>query len=174
MFFASFREHEGIAAWTNGTEFVVGGKGTVPDLSKLASKVTAQKLTIKDATVTGAEKDAFKGFLNVSLSLPDGWQGELPKDDVWYGATGVTLTTYPLTVRNVTSQQRYPWNGLVDVVCDLTGAGEVTLSATVLTNGVEFIEAKTIIGETVIDLDEGSATNGVKFIWNAAKVTVEK
>ena len=124
----------------------------------------------------------------MSLTLPDGWQGELPKDGGWYGATGVTLTGLPLTVKNVTSQQRYPWNGLVDITCDLTGEGEVKLSATALTNGVTFIEAKTLIGETTVDLGDGCATNGVKFIWNAAadlpagfkandiqlKVTVEK
>ena len=104
------------------------------------------------------------------LALKNGWQGELPDEyGNWYGATGVELAKWPLTVKNVTFLQRYPWNGLVDVTCDLTGAGEVKLSATALTNGVEFIEAKTLIGETTIDLDAaGGVTNGVKFIWNAA------
>ena len=164
---------EDVTAWTNGNEFVVSGDGTVSDLSKLASKVTVEKLTIKDATVTVAASDAFQGFgasgSEVSLTLPDGWQGELPDEGGnWYGAT-VNLMGIPLSVRNVTSLQRYPWNGLVDIGCDLTGAGEVTLSATVLTNGVTFIEAQTFIGETTVDLDAaGGATNGVKFIWNAA------
>ena len=161
---------EGMSAWTNGTEFVVGGTGTVPDLSKLASKVTVQKLTIEDVTVTGAENEAFKGFSNVALSLPDGWQGELPKDGDWYGATGVTLTTYPLTVRNVTSQQRYPWNGLVDISCDLSGAGYVQIAVSTLHDGKKLCDAKTLIGETTIDLGAaGGVTNGVKLIWNAAK-----
>ena len=74
-----------------------------------------------------------------------------------------------LAVRNVRSQQRYPWNGLVDVTCDLTGDGTVKLGVTVLTNGVKFVEKPTIEGETMVDLDAaGGATNGVKFIWNAA------
>ncbi|MCQ2389648.1 MAG: hypothetical protein MJ138_08040, partial [Kiritimatiellae bacterium] len=73
-------------------------------------------------------------------------------------------------VRNVTFQQRYPWNGLVDISCDLTGEGTVTLKVTALTNGVKFVEAETFVGETTLDLDAaGGATNGVKFIWNAAK-----
>ena len=80
------------------------------------------------------------------------------------------LTGLPLEVKNVKSQQRYPWNGLVDVSCDLTGSGTVTLGVTVLTNDVKFIKKPTIIGETTVDLDAvGGVTNGVKFVWNAAK-----
>ena len=161
-----------VEAWTNGTELVIQGEGTVTNLTAVPSavKAGATAITIK-AGVTGAAPGVFAGLKDFALTLPDGWQGELPKDGVWYGATGVELTGgYPLAVKNVTSQQRYPWNGLVDISCDLTGEGSVTLSATVLTNGVEFIEAKTLIGETTIDLDAvGGETNGVKFIWNAAK-----
>ena len=159
---------EGVTAYTNGTELVIGGAGTITNLAEVA-KDGLTAITIAEVTVTGAESVAFQGIDNISLTLPDGWQGELPDDEGnWYGATGVTLETYPLTVRNVTSQQRYPWNGLVDISCGLTGAGEVTLSATVLTNGAEFIEAQTFIGETTIDLGDGCETNGVKFVWNAA------
>ena len=163
---------EGVTAWTNGTEFVISGEGEIADLSDVSRYIKGgiTAITVKDATVTGAESEAFKGFSNVSLSLPDGWQGELPEKGVWYGATGVTLTGgIPLAVKNVTSQQRYPWNGLVDVACDLTGSGEVTLSATVLTNGVTSIANPTLEGVPTIDLDAaGGVTNGVKFIWNAA------
>ena len=75
-----------------------------------------------------------------------------------------------LTVKNVTFQQRYPWNGLVDITCDLSGTGKVTLGVTALTNGVKFVEATTITGETKIDLDAaGGVTNGVKFVWDAAE-----
>ena len=67
-------------------------------------------------------------------------------------------------------QQRYPWNGLVDIACDLTGAGTVSLKVTTLTNDVTFIAKPTITGETTIDLDAaGGITNGVKFIWNASE-----
>ena len=72
-------------------------------------------------------------------------------------------------VANVMFQQRYPWNGLVDISFDLTGAGKVALNVTALTNGVEFVANPTLVGETtVIDLDAaGGVTNGVKLVWNA-------
>ena len=109
-------------------------------------------------------------------------------------ATGARADAMPgsesdsFAVRNVTSRQRYPWNGLVDIACDLTGTGLVKLNATVLTNGVKLVANPTITGETTIDLGDGCATNGVRLIWNAAndlpagfkaqnvkvKVTVEK
>ena len=180
-----------VGAWTNGTELVIEGSGTVTNLTAIPSAVKSglTAITIK-AGVTGAAPLVFAGVKDFALTLPDGWQGELPDDKGnWYGATGVELTGgTPFAVKNVTSQQRYPWNGLVDITCGLTGSGTVTLSATVLTNGVVFIEAKTLIGETTIDLDAvGGETNGVKFIWNAAadlpagfkagvqvKVTLEK
>ncbi len=164
-----------VTAYTNGTELVIGGAGTVAalkdvdGLKDLLANLTA--ITITEPTVMGAADKAFDDVKNVTLTLPDGWQGELPDEDgKWYGATGVTLMAYPLSVKNVTFQQRYPWNGLVDATCGLTGAGTVTLSATVFTNGVEFVEAKTIEGGVpMIDLDAaGGVTNGVKFIWNAA------
>ena len=181
---------EGVTAWTNGTEFVISGAGEVADLSDVSSYIKGgfTAITIEDATVTGAAPGVFAGFVGVALSLPDGWQGELPKGGVWYGATGVTMEKLPLAVRNVTFLQRYPWNGLVDVSCDLTGAGTVSLKVTTLTNDVTFIAKPTITGETTIDLGDGCETNGVKLIWNAAadlpagfkaggvqvKVTVEK
>ena len=75
----------------------------------------------------------------------------------------------PFTVKNVKFQQRYPWNGLVDISFDLAGAGKVALNVTALTNGVPLCEAKAITGARVIDLGEsGSETNGVKLVWNAA------
>ena len=178
-----------VEAWTNGAEFVIKGTGTVKGLEKIPSGVKGgiTAINITESTVTGAESEAFKGFSNVSLTLPDGWQGELPEKGVWYGATDVELVKWPLAVKNVKSQQRYPWNGLVDVSCDLSGSGEVTLAATVLTNGVKFIEAKALTGETTVDLGDGKEMKGLKFIWNAAedlpagfkagvqvKVTVEK
>ena len=183
---------EGVEAYTNGTELVIQGKGTVEDLSAIPAIVKGGITAITiNAGVTGAAEDVFAGLRDFALTLPDGWQGELPDEDGnWYGATGVELSGgLPLAVKNVRSLQRYPWNGLVDVTCDLTGAGTVTLGVTVLTNGVTFIAKPTIIGETTVDLDAvGGVTNGVKFIWNAAndllagfkaggvkvKVTVEK
>ena len=85
------------------------------------------------------------------------------------GAGVAQAESDPLAVKNVTSRQRYPWNGLVDIACDLTGTGLVKLNATVLTNGAELCEAQTFIGETTFDLDAaGGVTNGVRLLWNAA------
>ena len=181
---------EGVEARTNGTELVIGGTGTIADLSKIPAVVKGgiKAITIAEPTVTGAEDGVFAGFGNVALTLPDGWQGELPKDGVWYGATGVTVEKWPLTVKNVEFLQRYPWNGLVDIACDLSGESTVTLTVTVLTNGVKLVANPTITGETTIDLGAGGAMEGVRLIWNAAedlpagfkaqnarvKVTVEK
>ena len=161
-----------VKAYTNGNELVIGGKGTIANLSavRIGVKGGIAAVAVTEATVTGAAKDAFSGFDNVMLTLPENWQGELPeKDGNWYGAK-VDRGSFkiPMAVKNVKSRQRYPWNGLVDIACDLTGAGEVTLRATVLTNGVKLCAAKTIIGETTINLDAvGGVTNDVKFIWNA-------
>ena len=75
-----------------------------------------------------------------------------------------------LTVANVTTATHWPWDGKIDVTCDLTGAGKVQLSAALTTNGVTVCTAKAenLTGATVIDLDQvGGVTNGVKFVWNA-------
>ena len=75
-----------------------------------------------------------------------------------------------LAVANVTTATHWPWDGKIDVTCDLTGAGKVQLSAALTTNGVTVCTAKAenITGETVIDLDQvGGVTNGVKFTWDA-------
>ena len=185
---------EGVTAYTNGTELVIGGEGTVTNIAAISGSVIGaiKAVTITDATVTGAEENAFAGISDFALTLPDGWQGELPDaDGNWYGATvDMANFVYPTSVKNVKFQQRYPWNGLVDISCDLTGAGEVTLKVTTLTNDVRFVANPTLVGETtVIDLAAaGGVTNGVKLIWNAAadlpagfkaqnvkvKVTVEK
>ena len=166
-----------VTAWTNGAEFVVQGEGTIANLSSaikgwgdFAGGLTAIK--IADPTVTGAAAGAFAGIGGsepLPLTLPDGWQGDLPDEfGDWYGAK-VTLTAMPRTVRNVTFAQRYPWNGKVDISCDLTGAGTVGLLVAAYTNGVLICEKPTLQGETTIDLEAvGGVTNGVKLVWDAA------
>ena len=167
-----------VEAWTNGNELVVQGEGTITDLSAIPAGVKGGivAITVTEATVTGVLTDAFRGIgasgTGVALTLPDGWQGELPDTaGNWYGAKVDTGSfEIPMTVKNVKFLQRYPWNGLVDISCDLTGAGTVTLNATVLTNGVTFVAKPTLEGVPTVDLDAvGGVTNGVKFIWNAAK-----
>ena len=75
-----------------------------------------------------------------------------------------------LAVANVTTATHWPWDGKIDVTCDLTGSGKVTLGAALTTNGVKVCTAKAenVTGATEIDLDQvGGVTNGVKFTWNA-------
>ena len=163
-----------VTAWTNGTELVIDGTGTVTNLADIAKGgLTAVKIT--EATVKGAAKDAFKGVGGesaVKVSLPDGWQGELPDEDGKLYGMKVDMANfvYPMAVKNVKFQQRYPWNGLVDISCDLSGAGYVQIAVSTLQDGKKLCDVKAIEGETTIDLGEtGCATNGVKFIWNAAK-----
>ena len=163
---------EGVAAYTNGTDtLMIGGTGTVKDLSEIPSDVKdgLAAITVARSLVTGAEADAFAGLDGIALTLPDGWQGELPdKDGAWYGATGVTLTRMPLAVKNVKFAQRYPWNGMVDITCDLTGAGVAALNVTALTNNAPLCAVKSLMGETMVDLDAaGGVADGVKLVWNA-------
>ena len=75
-----------------------------------------------------------------------------------------------LTVANVTTVTHWPWDGKIDVTCDLTGSGKVQLGAALTTNGVTVCTAtaENVTGATEIDLDQvGGVTNGVKFVWNA-------
>ena len=160
---------EGVTAYTNGTEIVIGGEGAVEDLSEIpaAVKDDIKAITIADATVTGAAEDVFAGVNNVDLTLPDNWQGELPKDGSWYGATGVELTRWPMAVKNVKVQQRYPWNGLVDVTYDVSGEGPVKVTVQVTTNGVMAVENPTMVGGTTFDLGSGGELKGQKVTWDA-------
>ncbi len=162
---------EGVTAYTNGTELVIGGEGTIADLSEIPGGVKGDitAVTVADPPVTGAEADAFAGLDDIALTLPDDWQGELPDEDGnWYGAKNVTLTAYPIAVKNVKFQQRWPWNGLVDITCDLTGEGVVTLNVTALTNDAPLCMVTSLMGGTTVDLDAaGGVANGVKLVWNA-------
>ena len=75
-----------------------------------------------------------------------------------------------LAVANVTTATHWPWDGKIDVTCDLTGSGNVRLSAALTTNGVKVCDATAanLTGATTINLDAaGGVTNGVKFTWNA-------
>ena len=75
-----------------------------------------------------------------------------------------------LLVENVTTATHWPWDGKIDVTCDLTGSGKVQLSAALTTNGVTVCTATAanLTGATTINLDAaGGVTNGVKFVWDA-------
>lgn len=75
-----------------------------------------------------------------------------------------------LAVKNVKAATHWPWDGKIDVTCDLTGTGTVQLEAALTTNGVKVCDATAanLTGATTINLDAaGGVTNGVKFVWNA-------
>ena len=158
---------EGVEAYTNGTELVIVGKGTITDLSEIppAVKTGITAITI-GAGVTDAADNAFTDFNGIDVTLPDNWQGELPKDGAWYGATGATLTRVPMAVRNVKPQQRYPWNGLVDVDFDLTGEGSVKVSLSVTVDGKK-LKNPTVTGDTTADLGKGGEVKGLRLTWDA-------
>ena len=156
---------DGVEAYTNGTELVIVGEGTITDLSEIPADVKSVEIT--DATVKGAEENAFAGFNNIALTLPDNWQGELPDEGGnWYGATGVTLTRVPMAVKNVKVLQRYPWNGLVDVKFDLTGEGSVKVSLSVRVDGKK-LKNPTVTSGTTFELAGGGELKGLKLTWDA-------
>ena len=160
-----------VEAWTNGEELVIGGTGTIKDLSEIPDTVKngIEAITVTEPTM-GVLTDALRGIGatggTIVLTLPDGWQGELPEKGAWYGATGVTLTAYPKAVRNVKVLQRYPWNGLVDITFNLTGEGKVKVSIQVTAGGKK-IKKPTVDGETTFDLGKGGELKDLRITWDA-------
>ena len=94
-----------------------------------------------------------------------------PSDEEVVATAEATFVLGPaLAVANVTTATHWPWDGKIDVTCDLTGSGNVRLSAALTTNGVTVCTAtaENVTGATTINLDAaGGVTNGVKFVWNA-------
>ena len=85
-------------------------------------------------------------------------------------SVGRTLSARIHSVANVTTSTRWPWDGKIDVACDLTGEGKVQLEVALTTNGVTVCKATAahLAGATEIDLGEAQgATNGVKLVWDA-------
>ena len=161
-----------VEAYTNGTDtLMIGGAGTITDLSEIPAAVKdgITAITVAEPTM-GVLTDALRGIGasggTIALTLPDNWQGELPKGGSWYGATGVELTRMPMAVKNVKPQQRYPWNGLVDVNFDLMGEGSVKVKVQVTVDGKK-LKNPTVTGETKFDLGAGGEQKGLKLTWNA-------
>ena len=94
-----------------------------------------------------------------------------PSDEEVVAFDEATFVLGPaLAVANVKTATHWPWDGKIDVTCDLTGMGKVQLSAALTTNGVTVCTATAanLTGATTINLDAaGGVTNGVKFVWNA-------
>ena len=160
----------GVEAYTNGTDnLVIVGAGIIADLSEIPAEVKGgiRAITVADATVKDAAAGTFYGFDKVAVTLPDGWQGELPDErDTWCGATNVELTRVPMAVKNVKVQQRYPWNGKVDVDFGLTGEGAVKVAVQVTVDGKK-LKNPTVDGETTFDLGKGGELKDLRLTWDA-------
>ena len=160
-----------VEAYTNGTELVIGGTGTIEDLSGIPAEITAgvAAITVTEPTVN-VLTDALRGIRasggTVALTLPENWQGELPKDGAWYGATGVELSAIPFAVKNVKVLPRYPWSGLVDVTYALSGTGTVKIAVAVTADGVRLVKP-TVTGVKKFDLGEGDELKDLKLTWDA-------
>ena len=158
-----------VEAYTNGTDkLMIVGAGYILDLSEISAGVKSgvKAITVADATVKGSLFERFAGFNKIALTLPDNWQGELPEKGVWYGATDVTLTAWPKAVKNVKVQQRYPWNGLVDIKFALTGEGSVKVAVQVTADGKKLAKP-TVTGETTFDLGKGKELKDLRITWDA-------
>ena len=161
----------GVEAYTNGNELVIVGEGTIADLKEIPAGVKGgiESVTVAEATVNDAAAGAFYGFTDgVTVTLPDNWKGELPDEKgTWCGAKNVELTRWPMAVKNVKPQQRYPWNGLVDVTYDVSGEGEVAVTLSVTTNGVKAVANPTVTGDVTADLGDGKELKERKITWDA-------
>ena len=159
-----------VEAYTNGTDnLVIVGAGIIADLSEIPADVKGgiAAITVGDG-VTDAAAGVFFGFDKVAVTLQDNWKGELPDEkDTWCGATNVELTRVPTAVKNVKVQQRYPWNGKVDVDFDLTGEGDVKVTVQVTVDGKK-LKNPTVDGETTFDLGSGKELKDLRLTWDAA------
>ena len=158
----------GVEAYTNGTELVFVGRGTIADLSEIPSVVkTGIKEVTLNAGVTDAAAGSFYEWDGITVTLPDGWQGELPDEkSTWRGATNVKLTRVPMAVKNVKVQQRYPWNGKVDVDFALSGEGAVKVTLSVTADGKK-LKNPMVDGETTFDLGKGGEVKDLRLTWDA-------
>ena len=164
-------------AYTNDTNtLVIEGKGPFdeptkkPWLEEGVGPIT--EIVIKDPE-TELPDDIFEGLGTpepIGVELPDGW----PADDLpvpgqpWHGGkVKIEEGHWPLTVSNVKFQQRYPWNGLVDITFDLTGSTNVELGVWAK-DGSTTIAASNFVGRTDMMFEvEGQKT--VKLVWDADK-----
>ena len=157
-----------IEAYTNGSELVIVGEGKIADIKEIPDDVKGDIRAITVVDAKDAEAGSFFGLDGVTVTLPDGWQGELPDEkDTWCGATNVELTRMPMAVKNVKPQQRYPWNGLVDIDFALSGTGWVKVAVSVTTNGVRAVANPTVTGETTFDLGDGKELKDLRITWDA-------
>ena len=74
------------------------------------------------------------------------------------------------SVTSITVQQRYPWNGMMDITCNVTsGASLCRLSFSATANGESIpMQSVALEGGTVTNSTLSVAPGTRKFVWNAA------
>ena len=156
-------------AYTNRNgELFIEGDGPVTKKPWLDDKDGITGITIKDPD-TELPDDAFDGIGDddnkIKVNLPDNWPGDLPDEDGnWYGAK-VEIETWPFMVRNVRFQQRYPWNGWVDVFVDVYGPEtNITLAVSAF-DGENELSVENLEGNLEIVLTNGLTQT--HFVWDA-------
>ena len=88
--------------------------------------------------------------------------------------SGLALTASAVEVRDVTARQRYPWNGLVDIACTVTGIYETTdvkfiVSAVMPDSGVtQEVSNFWVVQGRTNSTDWVVCTNGdYRIVWDA-------
>lgn len=156
-------------AYTNGNDgLIIEGDGPVTKKPWNDDKDGITEITIKDPG-TELPDDLFEDMGDddnkIKVNLPDDWPGDLPgPDGDWYGAK-VEIETWPFMVRNVRFQQRYPWNGLVDVYADVYGPEtNITLAVSAF-DGENELSVENLEGDLEIILTNGLTQT--HFVWDA-------
>ena len=164
-------------AYTNDTNtLVIEGVGPFaeptkkPWLEEGVGPIT--EIMIKNPE-TELPDDIFEGLGTpepIGVDLPDGWTADdLPvPGQPWHGGyVKIEDGHWPLTISNVKFQQRYPWNGLVDITFDLTGSTNVELGVWAK-DGSTTIAASNFVGRTDMMFAVESRKT-VKLVWDADK-----
>ena len=86
----------------------------------------------------------------------------------------IVYISFPPEVRNVTAKQRFPWNGMVDITCEVTGIGERTYKFDVAvvnqdSGDVKNVEHFWVVRDGVKSTDWIVRTNGnYRLLWDAS------
>ena len=160
-------------AYTNGNDgLVIEGAGSVEEKPWLDDPDGITEITIKDPD-TELPEGAFEGMGSddekIKIVLPDNWTGDLPDENGnWYGAKA-EVESWPYMVRNVKFQQRYPWNGLVDITADVYGPEDKVLLKVSASDGADALPVFSFEGGPNFTVELTNGLTQVKFVWNADK-----
>ena len=157
------------------TVLTISGTGAMPNFADASEQPWKDnrngiQSVVIESGVTSVGNHAFDGFGSVSLTLPDGWQGDLPDEDGnWYGAKAELNNFWLQTVKNVKLQQRYPWDGIVYITADVMGAGVLPVSVNIYyEDGENWVQISSpqYQGDSKVELTSGTPQQ-VEFHWDA-------